>query len=95
MASKFIAKYPVPDEFPDILHDFAREVLRDQPDDIYEYGAQYFKALYNVSEQIRKHFAKIKQDMGSFPIPIYEGNTYNISYGFQQVNLNFFFFIGN
>ena len=52
MASKFIAKYPVPDEFPDILHDFAREVLRDQPDDIYEYGAQYFKALYNVSERI-------------------------------------------
>ena len=54
MASKFIAKYPVPDEFPDILHDFAREVLRDQPDDIYEYGAQYFKALYNVSRLIIK-----------------------------------------
>ena len=52
MASKFIAKYPVPEEFPDILHDFAREVLRDQPDDIYEYGAEYFKALYNVSSQI-------------------------------------------
>lgn len=59
MASKFIAKYPVPDEFPDILHDFAREVLRDQPDDIYEYGAQYFKALYNVSGQIHKHSAII------------------------------------
>lgn len=52
MASKFIAKYPVPEEFPDMLHDFAREVLRDQPDNIYEYGAQYFKALYNVSTDI-------------------------------------------
>lgn len=49
MVSKFIAKYPVPEDFPDLLHDFAREVLRDQPDNIYEYGAQYFKALYTVS----------------------------------------------
>jgi len=31
------------------LHDFAREVLRDQPANIYEYGAAYFKALYMVS----------------------------------------------
>ena len=53
MASKFIAKYPVPDDFPDLLHDFAREVLRDQPENIYEYGAQYFKALYMVSMNSR------------------------------------------
>ena len=50
MVSKFIAKYPVPEDFPDLLHDFAREVLRDQPENIYEYGAQYFKALYTVSK---------------------------------------------
>ena len=31
--------------FPELLHDFAKEVLRDQPEDIHEYGAQYFKAL--------------------------------------------------
>ena len=49
MASKYLQKYPVPEEFPDLLHDFAREVLRDQPDNIYEYGAQYFKAMYSVS----------------------------------------------
>ena len=55
MASKFIAKYPVPDDFPDLLHDFAREVLRDQPENIYEYGAQYFKALYMVSIWTLKH----------------------------------------
>ena len=51
MVSKFIAKYPVPEDFPDLLHDFAREVLRDQPENIYEYGAQYFKALYTVSNR--------------------------------------------
>ena len=50
MASKYLQKYPVPEDFPDLLHDFAREVLRDQPDDIYQYGAQYFKAMYEVSQ---------------------------------------------
>ena len=49
MASKYLQKYPVPEDFPDLLHDFAREVLRDQPENIYEYGALYFKAMYMVS----------------------------------------------
>ena len=48
MASKYLQKYPVPEDFPDLLHDFAREVLRDQPENIYEYGALYFKAQYMV-----------------------------------------------
>ena len=50
MASKYLQKYPVPEDFPDLLHDFAREVLRDQPDNIYEYGALYFKSMYMVSQ---------------------------------------------
>ena len=50
MASKYIQKYPVPQGFPDILHDFAREVLRDQPENIYEFGYLYFKAM----EEVRK-----------------------------------------
>ena len=49
MASKYIQKYPVPQGFPDILHDFAREVLRDQPENIYEFGYLYFKAMEEVS----------------------------------------------
>lgn len=49
MASKYLQKFPVSGAFPDLLHDFAREVLRDQPEDIYEYGAAYFKAMENVS----------------------------------------------
>ena len=49
MASKYIQKFPIPGQFPDILHDFVREVLRDQPENIYEYGAAYFTALNEVS----------------------------------------------
>ena len=48
MASKYLQKYPIPGDFPQLLHDFTKEVLRDQPDDIYEYGYQYFKALEEV-----------------------------------------------
>ena len=48
MASKYLQKYPVPQGFPDVLHDFAREVLRDQPENIYEFGFLYFKAMEEV-----------------------------------------------
>lgn len=48
MASKYIQKFPIPGQFPDILHDFVREVLRDQPENIFEYGAQYFTAMDEV-----------------------------------------------
>lgn len=50
MASKYLQKYPVPGDFPDLLHDFTREILRDQPADILEYGFMYFKAI----EEVRK-----------------------------------------
>ena len=49
MASKYIQKFPIPGSFPDVLHDFVREVLRDQPENIYEYGAAYFTAMDEVS----------------------------------------------
>ena len=52
MASKYLQKYPIPGEFPSLLHDFAREVLRDQPENIYEYGALYFAALEEVGFKV-------------------------------------------
>ena len=48
MASKYLQKFPIPEAFPDILHDYAREVLRDQPEDIIEFSIGYFTALENV-----------------------------------------------
>jgi len=38
-------QYQIPPEFPDILKDFSREVLRNQPDDIIEFAARYFDCL--------------------------------------------------
>lgn len=45
MASKYIQKFPVPEGFPEILHDLAKEILRNQPADIIDFSAYYFKCL--------------------------------------------------
>lgn len=66
MASKYLQKYPVPAGFQQILADFTREVLRDQPTNIIEYAAKYFEMLekgdkfefnskYNVSKDDKKY----------------------------------------
>jgi len=45
MSSKFAKQYQIPPEFPDILKDFGREVLRNQPANINEFAAKYFDCL--------------------------------------------------
>ncbi len=45
MASKYLQKFPVPPGFQQILSDFTKEVLRDQPQSIAEYAAKYFEMM--------------------------------------------------
>jgi Ca2+-binding EF-hand superfamily protein len=47
MSSKFAKQYQIPPEFPEVLKDFAREVLRNQPSNINEFAAKYFDCLAN------------------------------------------------
>ena len=47
MASKYLKLFPVPQGFNEILHDFASAVLKYQPKENLEYGAEYFE---NISE---------------------------------------------
>ncbi len=49
MASKYRKKFELPEGFMEILEDYSREVLRDQPLDIVEFSYLYFKALEEVS----------------------------------------------
>ena len=49
MASKYRKKYTLPDGFYQVLENYSREVLRDQPMDIAEYSYLYFKAIEEVS----------------------------------------------
>lgn len=45
MTSKFSNKFLIPNEFPKILHDYAKEVIRNQPKDILDFSFQYFYLL--------------------------------------------------
>jgi Ca2+-binding EF-hand superfamily protein len=44
MASKFRTSHTIPPEFPEVLKDFVREILREQPQNIFAFGADYFRA---------------------------------------------------
>jgi len=50
MPSKYGKEFTVPKEFPSVLKAFTREVLRAQPDNIYEFGSQYFTELLAQAE---------------------------------------------
>ena len=52
MSSEYAREFTIPDGFADILKDFTREVLRDQPADVNEYAYQYFSRLRRSGAQI-------------------------------------------
>ena len=45
MSSKYIKKYTIPPGFQDLLSEFTKEILRNQPEDIIDFGVEYFKCL--------------------------------------------------
>ncbi len=57
MASKFLKKRSIPEGFKEILSDFTREILREQPADISHFAATYFEFLAKVKEN-RFYFFK-------------------------------------
>ncbi len=45
MSSKYIKKHTIPEGFPEILTEFTKEILRNQPLDLIDFGCEYFKCL--------------------------------------------------
>jgi len=45
VTTDFRGHHTIPPEFPTVLKDFVREVLREQPDNIYRFGRDYFENL--------------------------------------------------
>ena len=45
LATQYQPRQSLPPNFSDVLKEYAREVLRNQPEDILEWSAAYFKAL--------------------------------------------------
>jgi hypothetical protein len=42
---KYAKDFQIPAEFPDVLRNLTREILRDQPKDINKYALEYFEKL--------------------------------------------------
>jgi hypothetical protein len=55
MSSKFSNKFPIPEKFPEILHDYAREVVRYMPKDILDFSIQYF---YSIDQSIPLNYVE-------------------------------------
>ena len=70
MSSKFSNKYPIPEKFPEILHDFSREVLRYMPKDILDFAIQYFYSL-----EINSPLNYIEGNSNNIPKSAIEINT--------------------
>ena len=45
VTTDFRGHQTIPAEFPQILKDFTREILREQPDNLYRFGRDYFERL--------------------------------------------------
>eukprot|EP00232_Nephroselmis_pyriformis_P004517 CAMPEP_0182912656 /NCGR_PEP_ID=MMETSP0034_2-20130328/37628_1 /TAXON_ID=156128 /ORGANISM="Nephroselmis pyriformis, Strain CCMP717" /LENGTH=481 /DNA_ID=CAMNT_0025049335 /DNA_START=86 /DNA_END=1527 /DNA_ORIENTATION=- len=45
MSSRYQKQFTIPPDFPQLLKQFSREILRAQPENIYEFGARYFAEL--------------------------------------------------
>merc|ERR1712205_230434 len=56
MTSRYRKPFRYPDGFADVLRDFTREVLREQPKSIPDFGAAYF-------ENLLRQGAEMQQDM--------------------------------
>ena len=76
MASKYRKKFELPEGFYEVLENYSREVLRDQPLDIIEFSYLYFKALEEVSfKNISNHFVNLKYSnratwLGNFDLTV-------------------------
>ena len=54
MAHRYQQHFSLPENFHEMLKGFTREVLRDQPSNIYDYGLEYFTRLANLQESSSK-----------------------------------------
>ena len=98
MTSKFSNKYPIPEKFPEILHDFIREVIRYMPKDILDFAIQYFYSLeQNISlkyeeggsnniPKILEQKEKLNNRENTPSLPTKQ-NTQNVFYNKNEINI--------
>ncbi|KAK2949610.1 putative radial spoke protein 7 [Blattamonas nauphoetae] len=87
MSSVYASDHKIPDGLKEILKDFSREVLRDQPANIYTYGATYFGKLHakqngspyqGVANEMHQLFVEEDSDRtGSLPYDSFKKVVYD------------------
>ena len=87
MSSKYIKKYAIPPGFQDLLSEFTKEILRNQPKDIVDFGVEYFKCLQqglildypfkgeNIPCDFKVSVPKIPESLKNLRNPILESTT--------------------
>lgn len=85
MSVSLLNKYPIPEAFPTILHDYIREVLRNSPEDILDFSVQYFASL-----QEKKSDTKFKYNKSSGrPVSNITNNENNKTFENTKSTMNF------
>jgi len=79
--SIYTNKYPIPEGFHDILHNFIKETIRAQPKDILDFGIQYFSKLELNQDPTTINTKKI-----SMNFPSGETSTINTKSNFYENN---------
>jgi Ca2+-binding EF-hand superfamily protein len=78
MSHQYQKSFSLPENFHQLLKDFTREVLRDQPNNIYEYGFTYFSRIARLhesnQENLKPHY--------------YEQEQINVTNSLSNVQLN-------
>ena len=74
-----MSKYPIPEQFPEILSNFTREIVRNQPKDILDFAINYF---YNLEKKMPPYssinsnkFSTINSDKNNNQTDIMSSNT--------------------
>ncbi len=71
MAHQYQQNFALPENFHEMLKGFTREVLREQPTDIYQYGFEYFTRLSKQYESTldtsKPHYYSDKPAVGELP----------------------------
>ena len=78
MSSLFYNKYPIPNDFQQILHDFTKEIVRNKPKDILDFSIHYFYCLENnlkFNFNDNNHSTDIKQIENTKHITEYNSDT--------------------
>uniref|UniRef100_A0A7S4NVP2 EF-hand domain-containing protein n=1 Tax=Guillardia theta TaxID=55529 RepID=A0A7S4NVP2_GUITH len=60
MTSKFGTTHSIPSDFPEILKEFVREILREQPKNIFAFGSKYFNQ--KLEQYAPEEFKTLQQE---------------------------------